>query len=323
MVKYLFTLLGLACIGWLVLSFDVSLVLQIWLTLGSKLIISVVALEAIIIVFKFFRWHYLLQRSLGAIEGFSSLSIFGQSLFWGQISPGNVGAIVMKCHLIRKRYGHPYATTALIVIVDHLYDVMLLAVSLALGWLYVTNSSYSLFFGVGALLIGSAFVTRIVWSRIVLFVGHYTQKYDVELDVPALKCLAEKIPLLAFIPLIITGARIVIMTLQGSVLSSEGYGLHFSMYQMLFIIATLNLFKVLPVSLFGFGTNEVLLLALVKLWLPAYYFPEAIIAFSLSLTIFHLLIALAMSGGMSWLGKRHERINFAKKQELLESKKKQ
>ena len=313
MVKHLFTLLGLACIGWLVLSFDVSVVLQIWLTLESKLIISVVALGAIVPVFKFFRWHYLLQRNLGAIEGFSSLSIFSQGLFWGQISPGNVGEIIMKCHLMRKRYGHPYATSALLVVADRLYDVVLLAVSLTLGWLYVTNSSYSLFFGFGALLIGSAFVTRIFWSKIVFFAGHYAQKYDVELDVSDLKPLVENIFHSAFIPLAITGVGIVIMTLQGSMLSSEGYGLHFSMYQMLFIIAALNLFRVLPISLFGFGTSEVLLLALVKQWLPVYYFPEKIIAFSLSLTIFNLLTTLAVSGGMSCLSKRHERINSDKK----------
>ena len=91
-------------------------------------------------------------------------------------------------------------------------------------------------------------------------------------------------------------AAMALMIFRAWLLADHGYGMPLGGLETAFILAAFNLSMLLPLSIWGLGTNEALLVFLAAHFLPGAMAPERLVAFSLSFTLLTYLPAVIISG---------------------------
>jgi len=110
------------------------------------------------------------------------------------------------------------------------------------------------------------------------------------------RVIAKSFSRFGLLPLILSlGAR-AILVFQGWYLAQRGYKLYFTPSQILFIVATLNINSLIPLTIAGLGSNDALLLMLAREFLHTSYQPEKLIAFSLSLSLLNMVFIIIICG---------------------------
>lgn len=293
-------LVGLACLVYLFSTFDYA---SIWrLAAGMDAVVWAAAAAAAVAVvgLKFARWHWLLSQSGHRLPPAASLAVYLRGLFWGLVSPARLGEFV-KCQALRRHCGQPYSHSAALVVFDRLYDLYSLGGALLVG-LALATGRWTLALLLAATLAGGLLLARPLLALLLHKGLALASRWRPGVDGRALERLvATGLPPASWAPVALTLGCLALFVAQGCYLAGQGYGLGFSAWQMLFIVGALNLSGLLPLSIFGLGTNEAVLLVLAAELMPAWYQPEKLIAFSLSLSLLNLLPALVVSGlGTLW-----------------------
>ncbi|MCX5835236.1 MAG: lysylphosphatidylglycerol synthase transmembrane domain-containing protein [Deltaproteobacteria bacterium] len=294
--KYLGRLIGLLCLLWLFFTFDFNVVVKTWFEIDGATVGRAFLLSLSILLLKFMRWHLLLRINQYRLPLMSSLSIYGSGMFWGLVSPGRMGEF-SRCLVLKKRFGILYSHSAALIIFDRLYDLLLIATACLAGWLMLTGRE--IFLGPLILLIlsGIIILKRRSFKSLFEWLDRFFRRHGLPVDVqPFREMIARNLSVRALIPLLLTGASLAVMVTQGYFLAADGYGLHFTGLQILFLVTAFSISTLVPLSIFGIGTNEIILLTLVYTWLPEFYHPEKLIAFSLSLGMINFIPAIVGSG---------------------------
>jgi glycosyltransferase 2 family protein len=288
-------LVGVVCLVWLFSVFDYKAVWKQWVGLSPAVSTVVFLLAVTVPLAKFVRWHLLLLISGQKPGIWLSFDIYVQGLFWGLISPGRVGELI-KCYRLNADFGQPYATGVMLVLLDRLFDVFSLGLGLLVGVMLVCRHSemWFLWLACGFLMVALTVLCRSHLVRALLGLAARLGLSDKYAPIWELvgKCFSRAGLMLTAITLATLG----VMVFQGWFLADKGYALGLNSAQMLFIIASLNICSILPLSIFGFGTNEALFLLLVMKFVPSAYNPPKLIAFSLSLSLFNFVPVLVVAG---------------------------
>jgi|MudIll2142460700_1097286.scaffolds.fasta_scaffold129992_2 hypothetical protein len=299
--KHLGRLVGLLCLVWIFFTFNVGVVVRAWADLDGTIVGRAFLLSLSMLLLKFVRWHVLLRINQYRLPLMSSLSIYGSGMFWGLVSPGRMGEF-SRCFVLKQHFGIPYSQSAALIIFDRLYDLLFIVMACLSGWLVLTDRVFFLGPMFLLVLLGMMFVKKGSFHFIFRRLKGFLTRFGLPVDVQYFReMIARNLSLKALIPGLLTGASVAVMVTQGYFLAADGYGLHFTVLQILCIVTTFSLSTLVPLSIFGIGTNEITLLALVYTWLPEFYHPEKLIAFSLSLGMINFIPAIVGGGFLAML----------------------
>lgn len=294
---------GFWCLLWLFCTFDYRAVLRLFTEVDGLLALEVSLLVMLLMALKFARWQGIVGMNGFDVPAGPGLPAYATGIFWGLVSPGRLGEFV-RCLPLKREFGIPYGSSAALIVADRLNDVLSLVFCLALGLALVSG-----LWG-PALLAGLLLPVLIVTGRSMLAGGipgaaaHFLQRRGVPCYVGSVKrILLNMTGARALIPFAWTLMSFLVLVWQVHVLAREGFGLPFTFAQAFFITAALSWSSLLPLSVFGFGTNEMTLLGLVHTWMPACDQPDRVIAFSLCLSLINFLTTTTASGLLAATGR--------------------
>ena len=294
--RHILKLVGLVCIVLLLYTFDFSAVAKLWLQLDEKILLLLGILGFLTIILKFFRWHYLLIINSDARSWRTSFAIYNHGLFWSLVTPGRLGEFY-KCRLVKERFEISYDVSVSLVFFDRLFDLFVLFAALLMGGITVLHVGVYISLAVVVVVVGGLVLMKYFLLRLIDILAKMGDRMGVALNRSALSTIVfRNFSIKGASPLAITFVAMVIMILQGYILSRMGYDMGFTVWQMVFIIPFLSISSIIPVSILGLGTNEILLLAVIKYCFPGQYLPEALIAFSISYSIISFVTAIIFSG---------------------------
>lgn len=293
-ITFAFRFLGIGLLLWLCIHFDFRQVVQQCLILDGKVIVQVFFINVGVVLFKFFRWHWIVKTQTPQLQFWTSFRIYQRGLFWGMISPGRIGELT-KCYDLHKETGISYISTAVLVLYDRLYDIQVLIFFFAVGWLMAAKVSWSEIVCIGCILIflfgGMKYILPKLLPKLEAYYISLFHEQEKKINTKT-----DNFPsTISIPPVALTTCSLFTMALAGYLLSIKGYYIDFSFVQVLFITTLLSLSSILPVSVLGLGTNEAVLLLATKIYFPILYNPEKIIAFSISVSILAFLSGLMIS----------------------------
>lgn len=294
--KILFKIAGITCVIWICYTYDVSKIFNIIIAFDFHVIVAVFIATVVLIFLKFLRWHILLVNNGCKVAIFENYMIYNKGLFWGLISPGKIGEFT-KCISLKKKCGYSFYNSAIVVFIDRLYDLFVLMLCFIICLLLLFNSYINV-------LIVCLFILIAFFVALTLML-----KVDCKISILGLNDSMKHNKLLIkvnqiikinsgknyVLPLVITLATIATMTYQGQNIALQVFGYQFGIKEIVLLICILSLSNVIPLSVMGLGSNEMIMLFVVKMLMPLHYYPEKVIAFSFSLTMLAFIPAIIYS----------------------------
>lgn len=295
-ISTLMKLLGPALLLWLLYSFDLTAIGDTLWSLPPTVLWKIILLNVLVSVCKFARWHILLFFNEIRLKIGKSLHLYAYGLFWGTVTPGKMGEFV-KAYILKKYLGINVSTSMVLIIVDRLYDMEVLFTATIIGYVYLHDPNMMIWPLALFALVAGGYGINVTLSRTVAAGFWLIRQVRRRMKIPRITGSTFGTFAYGLFPsLAATISAFGVMVMIGMILAEEGYGLGFHPLEMAFLIGVINFSSILPVSLFGIGTNEVLILLAVRRFLPEWYFPEQLIAFSISYTLFAILPVIFISG---------------------------
>ena len=289
--KNILRLTGLACLCWLLYRFDYRAVVGAWREISWGVGLAFIGLMPVVIACKFFRWHILLGLAGYRPSPLQSLFIYNQGNFWGLVSPGKLGEFV-RCTRLKDELGCPLLRGAGLIVLDRLFDLFSLAGCFILGFSAIMWGAGAGIFLAALFLAAAASLGGFMLPRAADWLAGRTGK-----DAKEAKRLFAKVKGGAGLAAAaLSLSAMAVMIARAWILADYGYGLSLSGLETAFIIAAFNLSMLLPLSIWGLGTNEALLVFLAAAFWHGGQEPARLVAFSLSFTLLAYLPAVALGG---------------------------
>jgi glycosyltransferase 2 family protein len=294
-------LLGGLCLLWLFWNFDMRAVALDWLSLGVPLISGALLLSVGVFFLKFARWTLFLRCSGIQLPFGRGLAVFSSGLFWGLVSPGRLGEF-SRCAALKRTAGIPMERTAALIVSDRLFDLAVIAGAFLVALCFVSGNGAAVglvlsLFSAGAFLLRRPIsrLFRACLDRIGMSLG-LGNGFLIFRETWSCSFSRGGVPGFG-----LSVASVAVLVLQGYLIAASGCGLAVSPMQSLLVVTAMSLGSLLPLSICGFGTNDVMVLGLVLYMMPELYRPESWIAFSLSLTVLNFLTSVILSGAIAIL----------------------
>lgn len=291
--------IGLALICYLFYSFEFSKLVSQAFSISWQLLVVSSLLSVCCLLLKFVRWHTLLKLAGGEYSFKDNILIFAHGFFWGAVSPGRVGEF-SKAPLLKKSSAKvPYCKTGLLVFFDRLFDVFSICICLVFAFFFAAVDD-DFYVWVPLLMLSAVFSFFVFFFFFVR--NHQLHRFFVKNKSSLLEFhegasqLANGLLYLAPRCIFITLCAQCFIFIQSYLIAQYAFELHFSFAIVIFIVSLLNVTSVLPISVHGLGTSEMVILVAVNTLWSEYYEPEKLIAFSLSLTAINFLATTSVSG---------------------------
>ncbi len=260
----------------------------------------VLAMAILLLVYLIKTWRWLrISRSFGVEGGYAEL--LGFFLFSGLLStitPGRLGDF-SRIYFIRKRYGTGIAVATSSVLLDRIWDVLVLSLAGAASIALITSRFHieweSLATIVLVFLLALLFILfpGILFRPVMALAGkrpvrndleniyHTWKKNRVDFLIPGLGSSLLAFGLLAFLPVLFSA----------DLDAPAGYGTSIA------AVSISNILSFLPVTVAGFGTRE---FVFIRVWSLSSYAPEIAIAVS---TVYFVITYLGsmVLGGIAYL----------------------
>ena len=256
-------LLGVLCLLWLFWNFDMRAVALDWLSLGVPVLAGALLLSVIVFFLKYARWTMLLRLSRIRLPFGRGLALFSSGLFWGLVSPGRLGEF-SRCAALERTAGIPMERTAALIVSDRIFDLMVIVGAFVVALSCVSGSGAAAWF-VLSLFAAGVFLLRRPVTR--MFKA-CLDRIGISLGLGSGFLIFRETWSCSFgrggVPAFgLSVASIAALALQGYLIANSGFGLAVSPMQSLFIVTVIDIGSLLPLSIFGFGTNEVMVLGLI------------------------------------------------------------
>jgi len=294
-------LLGVLCLLWLFWNFDMRAVALDWLSLGVPVISGALLVSVVVFFLKYARWTLLLRCSRIRLPVGRGLAVFSSGLFWGLVSPGRLGEFA-RCVALERTAGIPMEWTASLIVSDRLFDLAVIAAGFLVSLFLVSGNGAAVGLVLAFFVAGAFFLRRSIarmikacLDRIGMLLG-LGGGFQIFRETWSCSFGRGGVPALG-----LSVASVAALALQGYLIATSGFGLAVSPMQCLLIVTAMSIGSLLPLSICGFGTNDVMVLGLVSSLMPELYRPESWIAFSLSLTVLNLLTSVILSGALAVL----------------------
>jgi uncharacterized protein (TIRG00374 family) len=266
--RYVPRLLGPVLFVWVLTRVDLT---QVWTSLRELSLGSVLAATAMcvaLVLVKGLRWHLLL-RGLGFPEPVGvSLLVYGDATFWGTLTPGRLGEFKKLLHL-RRRHAISWARGLWFSVVDRLFDLAGLVILFGIGLLGLPADTRA------ALRPEVWAVIAVGGVLIVLGRRAVADRASRWLDPKANRLLRAVAASLRDVATLSLGT-VVKLTLISMVSLSLYVGMvwvlafalpfELTILQTAICVVGTMLAGLLPISLFNFGTREVVLIGLLGLF---------------------------------------------------------
>ena len=292
--KILFRFIGFFCLIGIFIKFDYVFIIHVFCNLNLSLIFLLCLFNIFIALIKLYRWHYLLQINDVKVPLKEDYFVYMEGLFWGFVSPARAGEFV-KCYAMKRKWGCPYSDSATFIVIDRLYDLSLIFIGIVTGGFIIFkifNISYSIIF----IFLSIVFILYLIYHSLSLIVFLIKRLFPILDTKRVAQILNKNCSLKGLFVFLLSLFVAFMIILQGYILSKYGYKLPLYWYHVLFFMGILSLSSLLPVSLFGIGSNEVILLFAASLVLPGLEDREPLIAFSMTLTFLSYGPLLVYSG---------------------------
>jgi hypothetical protein len=247
------------------------------------------------ILFQVWKWDYLLRKQNIRLGFFYLLRLQMISLFYGAVTPGRLGSFVKIPYLCRKTK-KPASECSSNVIIDRLFDFVVVALFAATGAVLLLRSFVGFFYFSLIVFIGllfsmmlftnkktSQFILKIVFRFLI------PEKWKNKARISFSKFYATLPSMLKLIPAFIITIATWFVIYSQEYCVALAFSIKVPYFYFITTIAVVNLVGLIPITVSGIGTREAALLTLFSIYSLA---PENIVGYSITQGIMSLIVYL-------------------------------
>ena len=298
-------LLGLGLLAYVVLTSDWSTIWEAFGRVSLPKLVPIMLLGVLVMVFKAWRWHYLLHLQSIRYSLGRSLLVYVYTMGLGILSPGRLAEFA-KIAYLRDEAAASVAQGVVGAVADRLLDlsVLVLVVLLGIGvFVWRLKALVALLTTAAALGLGLLFVALFVQicpKRLWILAVNMLSRYDWWRMVVSASdtIIYESLKLLQLrlsLALLVSGLAMAIYFWQSTLLARQ-LGLELTVLQVGFVLALASIAALLPISIAGLGTREVTVIFAFSLYgLPQ----SAAVSYSLLIFSVSLVTAILVTGILS------------------------
>ena len=272
MAKKISRLIGIIIIVFILSKLNFAEIKTIFWEVDKHYLFIGLALTIIIIFIKSLRWNYLMQKQEIKYSLIDSFFMYSASTLLGTVTPGRIGDLSKIFYL--KTDGHSYGKSATSVILDRLFDILFLLIAGTIGMLFFLNVfknaiPYVSIFTVGLLILFYLVIknelTKKILSKILNFLipEKYQKSWQLNLHdfIGEFKKLKLKHYFFVLFLTIFSWFAYYVQML----IFAKSLGINIPFLYLAISGTVAGLVAMIPISYFGIGTRDLVLIALFSL----------------------------------------------------------